>query len=77
MTRANLDLTLRVPPGVEDAYGVCVNVSTPMGFRYLENDGFDSCTVSTPTTQCCLNAPIASGESVSGGDCGKVLHGAE
>ena len=66
VTRANLHLTLHVPPGVEDAYGVCVNVFSPMGFRYLENVGFDSCTFSTPTTRCCLNAPIASGESVSG-----------
>lgn len=46
VTRANLHLTLHVPPGVEDAYGVCVNVFSPMGFRYLENVGFDSCTFS-------------------------------
>ena len=66
VTQASLRLTLRVAEGVEDAYGVCVNVSVPPGFRYSSNVGFDSC-VTSSTTLCCLNAPIASGEDVSGG----------
>lgn len=65
VTRASMRLTLGVATDVEDAYGVCVNVTTPDGFRYSSNVGFDSC-VALSTTLCCLNNPIASGEKVSG-----------
>ena len=65
VTRASLSMNLTVADGVEDAYGVCVNVSAPAGFRYSSQAGFDSCNPS-PTTVCCLNAPITSGQAVSG-----------
>ena len=66
VTRAELSLTLKVPrdESVEDAYGVCLNISAPAGFRYSSHTGFDVCSSST-TIICCVSAPIANGDSVS------------